>query len=103
MWEEQYISERDNNNNMDLSEVEIHCRYCKLQISDFGRSDRKCHIMSDNCIIILRKFRSEDQEGVLLASAHKHLFEIAKTKSASKNVFLKLKLVNNNFSFYLIV
>ena len=37
-----------------------------LQISDFGRSDRKYHYRSDNCIIRQRKCRSER---VLLASA----------------------------------
>ena len=41
-----------------------------LQISDFGRSDQYCHHRSKNFIIISRKCRSKEYEGVLLASAH---------------------------------
>ena len=41
-----------------------------LQILDFGESDRYCHLRSDNYIIIPRKCRSEEKEGLLLASAH---------------------------------
>ena len=56
--------------------------YCMppvLQISDFGRSDRQCHHRYDNCIIIPRKCKSEDLEGVLLASANRRIILRIKT------------------------
>ena len=40
-----------------------------LQTSDIGRSDRYCNCKSDIYIIIPRKCRPKDQQGVLLASA----------------------------------
>ena len=40
-----------------------------LQIFDLGRSDRDCHLRSNNYIIIPRKGSSEEKEGVFLASA----------------------------------
>ena len=70
-----------------------------LQTSDLERSDRNCHLKSDNYILIPKTTMPEEYEGVLLASTqprgcfvYKPLcsrnIQLAKNKAVQlKNIF----------------